>query len=212
MRTTIAAATFVALGAGSAGLSALDMRGSDTIREITLDVLAVCANTTNIHYVGTGSSNGQADLLNGGTGVNAGTLVAPMSRFMNSNTCNYPSASPATAKNASLAEGLVFALDGLSIVAASADAGACNSGAVDCSAASDDKGMVRAGTIPGTTYTLGATAGVPAWDAGRRILEGAAPPPVRDLNAHRSRGAPPRSRTSPPAGVPQGLRPLQFAT
>jgi hypothetical protein len=172
MRTTIAAATFVALGAGSAGLSALDMRGSDTLREITLDVLAVCANTTNIHYVGTGSSNGQGDLLSGGTGVNAGTLVAPMSRFMNSNTCNYPSASPATAKNASLAEGLVFALDGLSIVAASADAGTCNGGAVDCTAAADDRGMIRGGTIPGTAYTLGATAGVPAWADALRIIFG----------------------------------------
>src|SRR5262245_33739018 len=105
MRTTIAIATFLALGAGTAGVGALNdiqLKGSDTLRELTLDVLASCpgadpAGPPGLTYIGTGSSNGEQGLLTGAQ------TVAPMSRFMTAGrTCQFPSA--ATTKDASKAE------------------------------------------------------------------------------------------------------------
>jgi hypothetical protein len=79
-----------------------------------------------------------------------------MSRFITAGrTCNFPNAS--TTKDASKAEGLAFALDGLSIVMSTASAGPCNSGAADCNAATDpNSGLAstRAVTHSGGTYTF----------------------------------------------------------
>ncbi len=107
MRSTIAAATFVALGAGTLGVGALDniahMVGSDTLKAITIDVIAACgANCAGLHYDGTGSGNGSTALVNGTQSV------APMSRALNNGVCGNA--------GRTTAEGAVVALDGVNVV------------------------------------------------------------------------------------------------
>ncbi len=115
MRSTIAMATFAALAAGTAGVSALDsapnFAGSDTLKNMTQDVLVECgANCAGLNYIGTGSGNGQANM-------NAGTQgVAPMSRALNTGVCSNA--------NRNKAEGLVVAPDGVNVVGS--DTTTCN--------------------------------------------------------------------------------------
>jgi len=118
MRSTIAAATFAALAAGTLGVGALDnvpnLTGSDTLKAITLDVLIECgANCTGVAYIGTGSSAGQTNLVNGTQSI------APMSRALNSGLC--------TNASRTNAEGVVFSLDGVNVVGN--EAKVCNSAA-----------------------------------------------------------------------------------
>lgn len=128
MRTTIAIGLFAAIAAGTAGAGALSnlpaMRGSDTLRNFTIDLLAECENTSTLGYIGTGSSNGETDLVNGAE------TIAPMSRNLRSGACAAPG-------DETLAEGIVFALDGLAVVTSQAGAGTCNSGVDDCSGTTD---------------------------------------------------------------------------
>src|SRR6478609_1479794 len=118
MRSSIAMATFMALAAGTVGAGALDkvpnMVGSDTLKNLTLQVLSNC---TALHplgdpigYDGTGSGAGENALKI----VSAAStqLIAPMSRAMNANICT---GGPTAAQRAG-AEGMVVALDGLAIV------------------------------------------------------------------------------------------------
>lgn len=122
MRKSIALGTFAALAAGSVGAGALDsvpsMRGSDTLKDITTNIVSQCTAlgvgyTDNdpvkpgiqpIVYDGTGSGNGE----NAMKPATAAQWVAPMSRAMGTGICD------AAAPKAG-AEGVVFALDGLSI-------------------------------------------------------------------------------------------------
>jgi hypothetical protein len=67
MRSSIAIATFMALGAGTVGAGALDavpaMVGSDTLKNLTIQVLNNCTALHTlgdpIHYDGTGSGAGE---------------------------------------------------------------------------------------------------------------------------------------------------------
>jgi hypothetical protein len=127
MRTTIAIATFLAVGAGAVGVSALDLKGSDTIKDITIALLTNnaldCGGVGNtpvgtLVYIGTGSGNGQSAMLGTAT-----QQIAPMSSRMTTAVCN-----DAGHANGANAEGIVFALDGLSIVADDGFA-ACTGGA-----------------------------------------------------------------------------------
>jgi hypothetical protein len=77
-------------------------------------VILACPGATGIAYQATGSSNGQSNLTAGAQSV------APMSRALNSSICT----ASATHTQLAQAEGLVFALDGLSIVAEASTA--CN--------------------------------------------------------------------------------------
>mgnify|MGYP001550252104 CR=1 FL=1 len=122
MRKSIALGTFAALAAGSVGAGALDsvpsMRGSDTLKDITTNIVSQCtalgtypadndpakAGNQPIVYDGTGSSNGESGMKS----LTALQWVAPMSRALGTGICD------AAAPKAG-AEGLVFALDGLSI-------------------------------------------------------------------------------------------------
>ena len=122
MRKSIALGAFAALAAGSAGAGALDsvggMRGSDTLKDITTSIVSQCtalgtytidkdptkAGVQPITYDGTGSGNGESAMLP----ATAAQLVAPMSRALGSAVCG-------SGANHAGAEGLVFALDGLSI-------------------------------------------------------------------------------------------------
>ena len=118
MRTIVIAATFVVIAAGAAVVGARDnvaLQGSDTLEQITNDILAQCpgATTNGIRYVGGGSTTG-------GNAMIAGTqTVSPQSRRLaNNEGCSSPTT----------AEGLVIALDGLAIVAATPTANACGGG------------------------------------------------------------------------------------
>jgi ABC-type phosphate transport system substrate-binding protein len=123
MRTTIGIATFCVVAAGALGVSAnVALVGSDTIKDTTVSLLTnnaiSCGGLQNapagtLSYLGTGSGNGEAAM--------DGKFqdVAPMSRRMGTVVCG-------TVPNTnSKAQGIVFALDGISIVANSATVGTC---------------------------------------------------------------------------------------
>ncbi len=118
MRTLLFGFTVLALGASAGIVGAADnvaLKGSDTLEDITKDVLAACpaATAAGISYVGGGSSSGEEALKNGGQ------TISPMSRFLESRrTC----AGAAAGANA---EGIVIGLDGLAIVADADSAQGC---------------------------------------------------------------------------------------
>ena len=119
MRTMIVGATFLVFGAGAAAVGALDniaLQGSDTLEQVTKDVLAVCPNATahGITYNGGGSTTGETAMGNGTQ------TVAPMSRFLN------PTAPTCT--NGATAQGIVVGLDGIAIVSNNVEGSACGSG------------------------------------------------------------------------------------
>jgi ABC-type phosphate transport system substrate-binding protein len=116
MRTSIAGATFLLLGAGAAAVGAADtngdnlaLNGSDTLFKVTNDVINTCAAQLSGHgitYVG------------GGSGVGAGAMaaatpnqkLAPMSRpLKKSEYCGLTNGSDQTKT-----EGLLLGLDGVS--------------------------------------------------------------------------------------------------
>ena len=81
MKKTMLVATFLAVGAGSAGVSALSnikLAGSDTLKDFTLTVItaAACPASVGLTYIGGGSGAGENAMI-------AGTqTTAPMSRFL----------------------------------------------------------------------------------------------------------------------------------
>ena len=119
MRKTIVGATFVVFAAGASAVGALDnvaLQGSDTLERLTNDVLAACPGVAGrgITYRGGGSTTG-------GNAMVAGTqTVAPQSRAL--------SASEGCTNGGATSEGLVIALDGLSIVSAASTGGMCAGG------------------------------------------------------------------------------------
>src|SRR4051812_39835523 len=115
MKKTMLIATFLAVGAGSAGVSALDLKGSDTLKEFTLSVInaAVCPGATSLVYLGGGSGSGESAM----TTTPITQSVAPMSRFL-----QVGGATP------NLAEGVAYAADGITISASKAHA-ACDANA-----------------------------------------------------------------------------------
>jgi hypothetical protein len=127
-RFQLMGATFLLLGgAGAVGaLDNLSLKGSDTLFDVTQDVLAACpaATAANTLYIGTGSSAGEAAMAAGAQ------TVASMSRFLNPivGVCNgAPSGTPGfvTGAGGSTAEGLIIGLDGIAIVAGAPNATAC---------------------------------------------------------------------------------------
>jgi hypothetical protein len=120
MRTSIASAAFLVVGAGAATLAAVDttgsniaLNGSDTLFDVTKQVITSCAaqfsdfTAQNISYLG------------GGSGVGAGQMdgntqqISPMSRALkNTEFCSI--AAPASA---GLTEDLLVGIDGVAIVA-----------------------------------------------------------------------------------------------
>jgi ABC-type phosphate transport system substrate-binding protein len=148
MRTSIAIATFLVVAAGvtsAAALSNIHLKGSDTLYEVTSDVLAVCPGATGLVYDGTGSGAGES-------GLKAGTqTIAPMSRFLSGSaicTLSGAAGSPSTSS------ALVIGLDGISVVGSAAAAGAatCNGATADC----DPTTEPNVGAAINTTVTLSA--------------------------------------------------------
>ncbi|MES1175758.1 MAG: hypothetical protein ABUL62_15660 [Myxococcales bacterium] len=123
MRSSIAIATFMALGAGTVGAGALDavpsMVGSDTLKNLTIQVLNNCTALHTlgdpIKYDGGGSGAGENALkiITGAT-----QLIAPMSRALGNAICTGP-----TPAQRAGAEGMIVALDGLAIVGNAANVG-----------------------------------------------------------------------------------------
>ncbi len=160
MKKTMLIATFMAVGAGSAGVSALDnvnpMLGSDTLKEFTLAVLdsSVCpgafAVSPGIVYTGGGSGGGETALV----ASPAKQTVAPMSRFL---------AAPTVPATATAAEGIAFAADGVALAISKAHA-ACDTNPGTSCTATLNTGLRNSGTLNGGAYTLGAgNAAVQGW-------------------------------------------------
>jgi hypothetical protein len=132
MRTKIAAAAFVMIGAGATTVAALDppvnMQGSDTLFLLTNDVINACPRASSgqpaplgLVYVGSGSSNGQRNALRTCLGVTptlpvTAQTVAPMSRFLVRDNAS-PANDICQCSGGDNAEGIAFALDGLGIIA-----------------------------------------------------------------------------------------------
>jgi hypothetical protein len=135
------------VGAGAVGVSALSLRGSDTLKDLTVRLLTSTSGpgalecggvgepttdgvTGSLVYEGTGSGNGQANML-----ANAQD-VAPMSSRMTSAIC---------ASSTNKAEGIVFALDGISIVGRDTTnanaAGSCAGSTTGCNTDAPKKGL-----------------------------------------------------------------------
>ena len=88
MKKTMVVAAFLAIGAGTAGVQALDLKGSDTLRKVTQQVITACG-TPGLVYKGGGSGAGESALIANfpATGLPAGAdwtkqQVAPMSRAL----------------------------------------------------------------------------------------------------------------------------------
>ena len=160
MRTSIASAAFLLVGAGAATLAAVDttgsniaLNGSDTLFDVTRSVITSCATqfsdfaSQNITYLG------------GGSGVGAGQMdtnaqqVSPMSRALkNSEYCSTPSpAAPG------LAEDLLLGIDGVAIVTNQTTSCTASTGVANGFGSSAAFTVTSDGTATGTvvgTYTF----------------------------------------------------------
>jgi hypothetical protein len=169
MKKTIAAAMFLAVGAGTLGASALDIKGSDTLRRFTQSLVNAnpeagevgnhCTNAfASLDYIGGGSGAGETAIA---TRLSAVTM---MSRALGTGLCGFSDA--ATEPQLDTAEGIAFAKDGISLVFAnSADAGG---GALTRQDACDPDGA-----CPGTSpYPAGGTGLGPNDIGGNNLADG----------------------------------------
>jgi hypothetical protein len=173
MRKLIATATFAVAGAGALGAGAIAINGSDTLFDLTNDMVsntagkhnggtAFCSpafpQALNVVYNGGGSGLGESQMIKGLQGL------APMSRFLQSGICTsdagYTTPDGAiipvvadAAVGPSNANGIVIALDGLSIVSSQTQGGsvACNGaiGATSCTA--DNLGLTYNNAVAAIT-------------------------------------------------------------
>jgi hypothetical protein len=155
MRTTIGMAAFLAVGASAMGVGAVNLLGSDTLKKITQTILTnpACNPGNTLVYLGTGSGAGEAAIVGGAPTQQ----IAPMSRFLKGALVPSPSGVCATGTTSpSTAEGVVFALDGLSIVGnkGQVNNAACNGTLPgDCSLATDPGvGLGYSRTVAGYTF------------------------------------------------------------
>jgi hypothetical protein len=118
----IVGGTILMMGVGiAATVGAMDniqLQGSDTLEEVSKDVLAQCpaAMAKGIVYVGGGSTTGE----NAMTAATPTQTTAPMSRGLN------PTAG--VCAKGSTAEGIVIGLDGIAIVASQTEGNKCGGG------------------------------------------------------------------------------------
>ena len=117
MRKLLAGAAFLVLGGGTASTASaqvMQMKGSDTLEEITKDIIVACSaghlagalgSPSPINYVGGGSGGGESAMS--GTAVQQ---IAPMSRQLNSGNGALCSATTGNE--------LLIGLDGIAVVAA----------------------------------------------------------------------------------------------
>jgi ABC-type phosphate transport system substrate-binding protein len=166
MKKTLAGALFVALGAAATGAGALDniaLQGSDTLKPLTIQVLAACPAAAGLTYPGGGSGAGEGALK-------AGTqTVAPMSRFLAAaNACAFNSGNPVEA------EALQVGLDAISIVIHQSHRTACDPDSPPTGAACTkdvETGLRYSdGTAPLTCVSNGAAVTINDWKAVLRLI------------------------------------------
>jgi ABC-type phosphate transport system substrate-binding protein len=108
MRTLLTLGAFVVAGLGAASAGALNLSGSDTLEDLTKEIIATCPGVNNITYVGGGSSRGETDLRDDNQ------QIAPMSRFLE------PSRTCAAGNNGTgsiqTSEGYAHSLDGIAVL------------------------------------------------------------------------------------------------
>jgi hypothetical protein len=100
MRKVLSVACLVMAMRAATPVLALDLKGSDTLEEVTKDVIGLCNLGAVINYVGGGSGSGQSAMLSGTQ------QIAPMSRELNGTACLASSSQ------------LLIGLDGIAIVGA----------------------------------------------------------------------------------------------
>jgi hypothetical protein len=129
MRTSIASATFLLLGASAAAVGAtydpnnVSITGSDTLFQVTNDIMNVCDGNMHGSFAAAGNMMGHdKPYVGGGSGVGANAMalggqgLAPMSRALkNIEYCNNSSAY--TLSSQSTTNALIVGLDGVSIMA-----------------------------------------------------------------------------------------------
>jgi hypothetical protein len=132
MKTSIAIATFMVVGAGAAGVAALvsPYQGSDTLFDITTQAIAAAGLTPTGAYVGGGSGNGLSAMV-GATPFAASAAAqqtAPMSRMIKneSNDCSFNGGTLGSGDTN--ASGIVIGLDAVDIFSSTLGGGsaACN--------------------------------------------------------------------------------------
>ncbi len=168
MKKTMLVATFLAVGAGSAGVSALSnisMKGSDTLKNFTLSVIssAVCPAAVGIAYQGGGSGGGETAIVASSTAATPTQTVAPMSKFISAPSC--------AAADPTKAEGIAFAADGVSVITSKVHFAACQTAkaSTDCSS-TPNSGLKQTGTLAGGAYTLGSNPAVAGWQDVLRLI------------------------------------------
>ncbi len=107
LKKGLAGATFLVLGVGGASnaFAQLQLRGSDTLEDVTKDAISAAGLTAVITYLGGGSGAGESAMV-GGT-----QHISPMSREITSTLCTASS------------QQLLIGLDGIAIVGANQVAG-----------------------------------------------------------------------------------------
>lgn len=180
MKTMTLIATFLAISASAAGVTALSnvpIDGADTLDRFMLSLInaSVCPAAVGLGYNGGGSDLAEANLIFSSVGTPQ--TVGPMSRFFTAVACN--------AADASKAEGIAFAAEGVGIVvskqhidcdpnaaspgdcAAHGPTGIKNSGSLDCTG---DPSSTGCGAVTANTYTLGNNSGNTGVSGWRDVL------------------------------------------
>lgn len=156
LKKCLAGATFLVLGVGGAtnAFAQLQLRGSDTLEDVTKDAISAAGLTAAITYLGGGSGAGEAAMV-GGT-----QHVAPMSREIGAALCTAAS------------QQLLIGLDGIAVVAGSQTGG--DSLSATASTADDCSDTISGGatlTVAGCTANDGcATAGQYTFSTWKDVL------------------------------------------
>ncbi len=147
-RKLLAGAAFflVGIGATSANAQVLNLKGSDTLEDITKDAITAAGLNASLVYIGGGSSSGQNALI----ASPPTQQIAPMSRQLNGTAC--------TTLGATIGQELI-GLDGLAVVGANQVGG--DSDAQSATTADDCNDNITGGVVlnvPGCTANDGCDA------------------------------------------------------
>lgn len=133
----LGAGASVALAEPAAGTLPMTMLGSDTLRQVTVDVINACLLENSISYLGTGSTNG-------GNAMRAkNQQIAPQSRFLNDAECNDFGSSP------QLGQGVTIGLDGIGVFGDATEPTTCSTLRFSGSLTVSDRNGVAGVQCPG---------------------------------------------------------------
>jgi hypothetical protein len=144
MKKSLVFAALATTAAATSGTKAalVVLEGSDTLLYVTQSAITSCGSacTSTLNYIGTGSSNGEAQMVDkiAGSGASyAGQGISPMTSFLDTTLCTGVSSA-----HQQTATGIVIGLDGLAIFASTSSTGV------------DSCGGTAAGCAPETTAGL----------------------------------------------------------